>query len=138
DTYKFSLASPRPFAASLQTGTSIDVLLYRDANNNGVIDPGEFVTSTASQNGQTLLADLPAGNYFLRADAYAGGAGKYALTLEAPPDTAGNTLATAKNLGAVNGLYAGNGLETYVSASDTVDLYKFNATAAGTLTAAMA
>src|SRR5205823_6144997 len=108
-----SLTSPRSFYAVLSTGTTIDAQLCRDINNNGFIDNGEFVTSTVDQGGNRMLADLPAGNYFMHVDAYSGGVGKYNLTVEAPFDGAGATLATAKNLGTVDGLFSGTGLDIY-------------------------
>jgi hypothetical protein len=62
----------------------------------------------------------------------ASGAGTYQLFAIAPPDAAGNTLATAKNLGTVNGL---NHQEEFLSDQDPVDFYKFTTSAAGRVSA---
>lgn len=47
----------------------VTVLLARDLDNDGVIDPGEVIaTTTTDANGQYLFDGLPAGDYLVRVD----------------------------------------------------------------------
>src|SRR5206468_4986347 len=62
------------------------------------------------------------------------GEGTYTFAAEARPDVAGNTLKTAKNLGAINGL---THLDDYVDDSDPFDFYKFTAATSGTIGASV-
>jgi hypothetical protein len=69
DFYKFSLASTKPFTASL-SGLSADanLQLIRDKNSNGVIDSGDVLTTSAHTGTTTEIISKPlvAGTYFIR------------------------------------------------------------------------
>jgi hypothetical protein len=108
--------------------------VYKYANNDGVPQQSELVDSTTANPFGTLLRTFSSGHYILRVQATSG-SGTYTLSAETRPDAAGNTLKTAKNLGTIKGL---THLDDYVSDADPVDLYKFTASAAGTVGASMA
>src|SRR5256885_12994317 len=106
DDYKFSVGSTRPlFLAYSSPGDDglTAMTLFKDINNNGVADPSERVVATIEPHFATLLTTVDAGNYIVRVQAEDGD-GTYTFAAEARPDVAGNTLKTAKNLGAINGL----------------------------------
>jgi hypothetical protein len=143
DDYEFSVSSTRTlFAAFSETDNGVDprgaisfMDLYNDRNHDGVAEPDELITGTQAGLFEPLLLTVNAGQYILRVQAGVGG-GTYTLSAEARPDQAGNTLGTAKNLGTINGL---THLDDYLnSAADPVDFYKFTASAAGTIGAAVA
>src|SRR4051812_13004825 len=122
DQYKFHLSASRPvhLVSIEQDGTSL-LELFKDSNHNGIADPFEGVLGTSSHHVDELLVTVGAGDYIVEVLA-GNGTGTYQLFAEARPDLAGNTLATAKNLGAVNGLVR---RDDFVSKQDPVDLFKF-------------
>jgi hypothetical protein len=133
DDYKFGVTSTRPFfAAMAEAGDGKAILaLYNDLNNDGAAD--QLVASSGAGQFETLLRTIDAGHYVVRVQALSG-SGTYVMSAEARPDGAGNTLATAKNLGTINGL---THRDDYVSDADTVDFYKFTAAAPGTVGASL-
>ena len=133
DQYRFSVNATRPLrlAVAESNGGTSTIALYRDANGNGIADPGELRISTSAASFNNLLTTVQAGNYLVRVTA-AAGRGTYQMFAEAKPDLAGNTLATAPDLKAVNGR---TDQADYVSSVDPVDFYKFTASAAGTISA---
>jgi hypothetical protein len=132
DQYRFSVTSPRVLnVVTSENGGTSTISLYKDTNNNGLSESTEIVASTGAASFNQLVQNIGPGTYNIQVRASTGG-GKYTLYAEARPDQAGNTLATARNLGIVNGLTSVN---DYVSVSDTVDLYRFTASAAGTVSA---
>lgn len=133
DTFLFSVGTARPLHLEFrESGAgSSRLTLFKDRNNNGVPEPSETVLSTDPVVSDNLVTPLQAGNYILQVTA-ARGAGTYQLFAEAPPDRAGNTLATARNLGVVSGL---NHQEDFVSEDDPIDFYKFSTPVAGHISA---
>ena len=121
--YHFQLGAPSSLNLTLN-GLSADADLYLayDRNNNGVIDSGEVIASSAALGtvAETInQTGLTAGNYFAVVTQYSGNT-NYALTLTA--DTAGNTLPTARNLGAISG---SGTVRDFVGNSDPNDFYTF-------------
>jgi hypothetical protein len=112
DYYRFTLdtASTVDLSVIGANGT-VGATLIQDSNGNRRVDPGEAIGFTGIQFGSspgTLTTRLTAGTYFLSV-AQGGmfgapGGTDYSLTLaatpfELPPDLAGNTLRTARNIG---------------------------------------
>jgi hypothetical protein len=133
DTFVFSIATARPLQLEFREGGGgrSQLKLFQDRNNNGVPEPSEAVLSTDPVAADNLVTSLQAGNYILQVNAVSG-AGMYGLFAIAPPDRAGNTLGTARNLGAVHGL---NHQEDFVSVDDRIDFYKFTTTVPGRMSA---
>ncbi len=119
--------------------------VFLDANGNGQRDPGELAATTDSQ-GRYSFAVLPAGLHNVRAVAPAGyinapgnGAAIVApggvtttrdFALVKPTDTAGDTLATARNLGLAT---PQQNIDEYLTTDDRVDLYRIRIKKAGRL-----
>jgi hypothetical protein len=135
DDYSFQVRGTKPFFAALSApGAVAELELFRDTNNDGTAEPNENIANSQSGAFETLLQTITQGNYILRVHGFIGSA-VYSMTAETRPDGAGNTLATAKNLGSVNGL---KHVDDYVSGdSDPIDIYKFTASAAGTIGASV-
>jgi hypothetical protein len=112
DYYRFTLdtASTVDLSVIGANGT-VGATLIQDSNGNRRVDPGEAIGSIGLQFGSspgTLTTQLTAGTYFLSVAQGtmfgAPGGTDYSLTLtatpfELPPDLAGNTLRTARNIG---------------------------------------
>ena len=134
DQYTFSVGSSRPLHLIMsEPGGQSTLEVFKDSNHNGHADVGEGVASTSGAAFNQLLTTIGPGNYIVQVKASVAG-GTYNLFAEAPPDRAGNTLGTAKNLGTLNGL---THRDDFVSDQDPVDLYKFTAAAAGTVGASL-
>ena len=130
DTYRINLIEDSDFSATIDS-SEIGFRLIQDTNGNGREDFGDFVAYSFYNDGapETISQVLPEGEYFLRLDLY-GNDTNYDLTLEASPttiteDSAGNTLATALDLGNLD-----NGSQTideFVgNFLDPADVYKFS------------
>jgi hypothetical protein len=132
DDYSFSVTQTRPLCALIsETGGNPVLALYTDPNNDG--KPDQLITSVSGEGFASMLRTVNPGHYVLRVQKVSGG-GTYSLSAETRPDQAGNTLATARNLGTINGLVH---RDDYVSAADTDDFYKFTASANGTIGASL-
>ncbi len=119
DFYRFQVNDLSQFTLFLdeQTANS-QVYLIQDVNGNGLVDGDEVIVGSESQGtyGEYINRTLTPGTYFIRV-AHAMGPGSYYLWMEnnpvAPPaQTAGNSLATAKDLGVLNGWQREQGLMT--------------------------
>jgi hypothetical protein len=132
DVYRFSVSSTRPLhAVFLEDGGVSSLSLFKDANNDGIPQPSEQVFQTQDDSVHQILRTIDKGNYLLEVTAGQDiTSGTYQLFMQTPPDAAGNALATAQNVGNVNGLVE---REEFVSNDDPFDFYKFTATAAGTI-----
>ncbi|MBF2029872.1 MAG: PPC domain-containing protein [Oscillatoriales cyanobacterium C42_A2020_001] len=124
DLYRFSLNTTSDLQLTLTGLTSnADLFLIRDANNNGVVDSGDVLqSSTLIGAGSEFisLAGLTAGNYFVGVRGY-GNTTNYTLNLTA--DAAGETLATARNIGALTG---SRSFTDFLSLQDDSDFYRFS------------
>ncbi len=131
DFYKFSIGGRSSLALSVNgLSNNADVQLIRDINNNGVIDSGD-VLNTSAQAGtaaESINTYLDAGTYFIRVYQKSGDT-SYALNVSStllPADLAGNTLATARGITLTNTTTTWNDA---VNGGDTQDFYKFSLTA---------
>lgn len=118
DFYRFTVGNNGPFGVTaqlfnLQSTLNADIQLIRDDNGNGLVDDdtsggGDSEIRAQSHSGGTgggesltTTLDEP-GTYFLRV-LRASGTGQYTMSLRADSlDTAGNSLGTAFNLGALD------------------------------------
>jgi hypothetical protein len=133
DDYRFSVNASRSLNVVFieQNGGTSNLALYKDSNHDGIGQDSEVVLSTESRGFFNFVAAIDPGSYILRIKA-ATGSGAYEMFAIAPPDAAGNTLGTARNLGTINGL---THREDFVDRNDLVDFYKFTASAAGKVSA---
>lgn len=143
DFYRFTLNTPSEVTIDL-TGLSADadLVLGQDINGDGLITDNrdingdglitdvdqEFlrISEDGDLNPETMILQLYPGNYFLWVKQYQGDT-NYNLNLNATPypflqpDDAGNTLATARNVGTLNSLVAFNDV---VEPFDRYDVYR--------------
>ncbi|NJL23520.1 MAG: hypothetical protein HC895_26230 [Leptolyngbyaceae cyanobacterium SM1_3_5] len=130
DLYRFTLSDLSNL--QINTGNSrLGVELYRDDNNNGLIDANETYHSSA----ESLNVDVPSGNYFLGiVRRFSNSAAAYEMTLVGTPyggnglPDPGNTLPAARNLGTLSGT---SSQREYVGNFDLVDFYRFTLNNAG-------
>lgn len=142
DWYKFSLSQISNISITLDRVSSYDarVSLIRDANNNGIFDSGELLTSKG--NNYSLSTDLPTGNYFIVVERWnrTRDPGRYDLTLTTTanpgnlPTDPGSTTTTAYNLGSLSGTRL---VRDYVGMADELDYYRFSLNQARTFTATL-
>ncbi len=128
DFYRFSLTGRSSLSLSVSgLANNADVQLIRDANNNGVIDTSD-VLSTSGKTGildEAIDTYLDAGTYFIRVYARSGDT-NYTLNATSkllPQDLAGNTLGTARSI------VLSSTAQTWtdsVNGGDTQDFYTFS------------
>src|SRR5437773_2040763 len=86
DFYKFTLAATKPFTATL-SGLAADanLQLIKDANNNGIIDTGDTLNTSAKTGtaSESIIKPLSAGTYFIRV--YRNGTAETNYTLSLSP-----------------------------------------------------
>ena len=137
DFYRFNLAANSNLSVLLNGLTAnADLQLIRDTNNNGVVDAGEILQSSVL-NGtlaeSITVNNLAAGSYFVRVYPYSGDTNyslSFSAPLSAPPDYAGNTLGTARNIGTLS---TAQTYTDWVGSLDTNDYYSFNLAATSNL-----
>jgi Bacterial pre-peptidase C-terminal domain len=123
DYYKFNVGTQSNFSLSL-TGLSANANVQL-LNSSGTV----ISSSTAGGNtSESITRQLAAGSYYVRVYRSSGNT-NYSLSLNAtavapaPVDNAGNTLATARNVGT---LTATQSFSDWVGSADTNDYYSFN------------
>ena len=129
DFYRFTLNGTNSVNLNLSgLSADADLQLIQDVNGNGAIDSGEILASSTqgSTLPENLIRDLTAGTYFIHVFPFSGST-NYTLTASATPnnapaDNAGNTLATARNIGILNSLQT---FSDYVGSADANDFYRF-------------
>ncbi len=129
DFYRFSIDRLSNFVLNMDNlSTDADVYLYQDANNNGEIEVDELIGSSENAGTEAEKLDilLNPGNYFVSVEQFEGDT-NYRLNLQAtplnnPPDAAGNTLRTARDLGLLG---VDVRLSDFVGSPDTNDFYRF-------------
>jgi pimeloyl-ACP methyl ester carboxylesterase len=127
DYYRFHLDANSNFRLDLNgLNADADVRLIQDINGNGLVDEEEVLDfSIASGNTpETIEKSLAAGDYYLWVYQYSGNT-NYNLSLSAtplPPDSAGNTLTAALDLGLLSGTQTSTDL---LGNLDTDDYYRF-------------
>ncbi|WP_232731741.1 pre-peptidase C-terminal domain-containing protein [Kamptonema formosum] len=136
DVYSFRLASAKDINLAL-TGMSADadVRLYKDANNNGVIDSGDPLigSSTYGSNHDEAInaGSQAAGNYLVQVYRFSGDT-KYDLRLSATNDYApSNILSSEVEVGNLSGTRT---FTDWVGTTDTADVYHLIVNSAGTFT----
>ncbi len=144
DFYKFTASASGTVGASIFTdfGGNVSLALIKDANNNGVVDKNELLSTAilASSGAKELSHSISAGNYFLRATSIDVDAtvAKYFLSFQT--DYAGSTPATARNVGTLSGTKS---FDDWASGpfsgaiSDIADVYKFSLSSTKTFSAKM-
>jgi hypothetical protein len=109
DFYSFSLGSRSSLNLAVGGLTAnADVQIVQDKNLNGVFDvsseviTGSYLSGTSSDS---IITTLDTGNYFIRVFPGTGANTNYNLGAAAtpiPPDYAGNTLATARQISVID------------------------------------
>jgi hypothetical protein len=133
DYYKFFLPNISDFNASI-IGAGMD--LYYDANNNNLIDEGEFVEDGRTRD--NIARAVPGGHYFLVVNAPFEGSTQYDLVVTATPNPGnlpidpGNIETEAYNLGDFVGTSV---LKEYVGLFDDRDYYRLDLSGARSLNA---
>lgn len=124
DYYRFTLASRSNFTLSL-TGMSADADVQLLNSSGSVIAASAASGSTS----ETIARTLDAGNYYVRVYPYSGNT-NYSLSLSQqnaiPLDYAGNTLATARDIGILTGSRTYNDfVGSFTGGNDVNDYYRF-------------
>lgn len=133
DIVRFAIDTPGTIHASLRPtatfagGANASLQLIRDGNGNGAIDPEDVLATSANPANlsETIARASTPGTYFLRVSR---ASGSPTYTLNFHDDTAGNTVATARDFGT-------GGLDEFefVGPDDAVDFYAFTVPAGGRL-----
>ena len=133
DYYSFTLAVRSDFTANL-TG------LVSDADMGLLNSKGQTVVASqhSGMTAESIAQTLDAGVYSIRVYPYSGST-NYSLSLAAvanmpPPDNAGNTPATARDIGALGTTVS---FSDYVGTLDANDYYRFTVAASSNVTIAM-
>jgi hypothetical protein len=145
DIYRFDLNQITDLEARISGPSSASIDLIFDRNNNGEIDQDDVLKSTYNSfnSSATLTDPLPVGTYFVRIRSrYSSTSTRYDLTLVATPQPgnlpspAGDTLASAFNVGALDQRSAGTfQAKDYVGVIDNTDYYRFTLSQNGNLEA---
>ena len=137
DYYRFNLSATSNLNVLLNgLSADADLQLILDSNGNGVVDAGEVLRSSAltgTAADSITYNNLAAGSYFVRVYPYSGNTNyslSFSASLAAPPDNAGNTLGTARNIGTLS---TAQTYTDWVGSLDTNDFYKFNLSATSNL-----
>jgi hypothetical protein len=131
DLYRFSVSATSSFSASLDgLSADADLELIQDRNGNGIDEDDEVIVfselgGASSEAIQNILLDP--GAYFVRVLQFQGNT-NYNLNLSAtpfaniPPDSAGNTLSAARDMGRLSGTQT---FADFVGNPDPNDFYRF-------------
>jgi hypothetical protein len=133
DFYKFTLNDISNLQFNVKgSSANTQIRLIRDINNNGLVDNGEILASDTNFSSTFLSGvtqDLPAGTYFANIQPGSTSSSTlYEMTLVATPfggnisPDPGNTLPTARNLGAFSGTFSA---KEHVGLLDSDDFYRF-------------
>ena len=118
DYYSFNVGTQSNFSLSL-TGLSADADVQLLNSSGGVISS----STTGGTTSESITSQLSAGTYYVRVYQYSGDT-NYSLSLTATVvDYAGNTRATAHNIGTLTGTQS---FSDWVGRADTNDYYSFN------------
>ncbi|HKB01356.1 MAG TPA: carbohydrate-binding protein, partial [Gemmataceae bacterium] len=146
DFYRFTVTDGGPFVFTGQLGGVtglIGLQLIRDENLNRQVDDGEVLATTTGvvTGASSFLPPVPIvvplltpGTYYMRVQRVAGQT-VYTLSLSAVSvDSAGNTLAAARDLGPLTTTLTAT---EFVGRIDTSDVYRFSVTGAAELEAVL-
>lgn len=132
DFYRFSLNSQSNSNLSINgLSANVDVQVFQDFNDNGIADVDEEIAGSFNPDTTTdsLSATLEPGTYYIRVYSVEGANTNYNLSLSATPlapplpDSAGNTLLTARDIGTLDGTLS---FSDFVGTADTDDFYRFS------------
>lgn len=152
DTYSFDLIHPGVVEFEIDTDSFnigiLDIIVFQDSDGDGIFERGtneELGSRTKIPAGElrSFSRNLPFGNYGIAILASPPsdngqpvptpsitGKSNYRLSVSySVPDTAGNTLANAREIVLLNNTTVA--LSEYVSAADPFDIYQFSTTGAG-------
>jgi len=122
DYYRFSLANTSNFNLSLN-GLSADADVQLLNSSGALIQ----TSANAGTNVDSIIRQLNAGTYYIRVLPFSGANTNYNLNLSAtlfvPPDYAGNSLSTARNIAVGAGTTT---FQDWVGSADTNDYYRFS------------
>jgi Bacterial pre-peptidase C-terminal domain len=132
DIYRFQLNSNNDTIALALTGLTADADIYisRDANNNGVYDPGEaigYAYSPGTTSDITYLQGMLPGTYYVQVVQYRGDT-NYTLGIST---SLGNSNNSPADIGPLNTWRSVSGTLT---ANDAIDYYHFSLAATTNLT----
>lgn len=132
DVYKFNITGTSDINLSLNnisSGDDADLYLYRDTNNNGILDATDGLVASSSNVGNLddviNLEAQTGGTYFARVEYFSGGTDStlnYDLDLSANSFGPSDVFGVEENLGNLN-----SDVTRFdsVSSTDTVDTYQF-------------
>ncbi len=152
DTYSFTLIHPGQVEFEIITGSEsigiLDIVVFQDSDGDGIFERGTSEvlgerTRLPAGETRTFARNLPVGDYgiavFVSPPSNNGGpvptplisgTCDYRLRVNySVPDTTGNTLATARDVGVVGSTTVA--FSEYVSANDPFDIYRFTTSGAG-------
>ncbi|GAB4298216.1 MAG: hypothetical protein Fur0025_36590 [Oscillatoriaceae cyanobacterium] len=127
--YSFTLNTTSAVRLNLNNlSADADLTLVEDSNGNGVVDEYEPLAASVAEGAapEEISRLLSPNTYYVLVEQFEGDT-NYNLSLSAtpftpPPDTAGNTLNTARDLGILSGSQT---LNEFVGDVDTQDIYRF-------------
>jgi serine protease len=126
DIYFFQLTQGSRTQITLSDlSADADIRLIQDANNNGRIESNEIlrVSELSGINRDSIfLSSLGIGEYYIEVSSYSGNT-NYSLAISAAPTDTGSTIATASELGIINGRKTLPG--DIGVGGDLSDLYRF-------------
>jgi trimeric autotransporter adhesin len=126
DFYRFTLLTQSSYSIGLsQLSADVDLRIIQDVNNNGSVDVDETIASSirSSTSPENLSGLLNAGTYFIQVYPFSNAATGYQISITASPqDRAGNSTATATNVGTLVGDRSFN---DFVGIVDPNDFYRF-------------
>jgi trimeric autotransporter adhesin len=121
DYYRFTVAANSVLNLAV-TGLDGDADVY--LLNSAGVQIG--LSGNDSNNAESIQQFLAAGTYYVKVTAFTGNTTNYTLSLSANPDSAGNTLATARNVGVLSGVRT---FQDNVGTNDSNDYYRFTVAA---------
>jgi hypothetical protein len=152
DVFQFSVGSSSSKInlglKNISYGDDADLSLYRDSNNNGVLDSSDQLiksSSYSSNHDEAINVQAPAaGTYFAQVSRYAGGSSgnvSYDLFLSSTPvSQPGNLLSHEIEVGNMSGTYPFPKVRTFsdrVDSTDTSDVYHFSVERSGLFIASL-
>jgi hypothetical protein len=130
DFYRFNLTQTTRLTIAKENldGGDVNFDLIFDLNGDGIVDPGDILTSTGSAS--SVTRSLGAGTYFIRVTPQSGTSIRYDLALSPTVITGINfatpdpfiSLGQATDLGTA---ISGTTIRQFVGSVDTTDIYRF-------------
>ncbi|MGF1499700.1 MAG: PPC domain-containing protein [Elainellaceae cyanobacterium] len=140
DFYKFTINTVSDFAATVVGApSSLDTFLYKDSNNNGILDDGGGIASSTNTGSASISGILTPGTYYLQVNRDFGDSTRYDLNIArtsypdytSSPEPGGDTT-SALSIGNLSGSYTA---QDYIGQLDAADFYRFTVNTAGNFSA---